>query len=137
MSQKRISSEEEVKNFLMALKEILVDPSFDVGTDLDVLLKKKAELTTDPYTTANTLLALDFDKQDVLNQLLSPEISNYLETFIDDLDGTLPPFYAFAKEIKHKDVYIKIKVRDRKRRKIFCVSFHFARYPFSHRLPYE
>lgn len=115
VSQKIISSEEEVKNFLIELKELLADPSFNVGADLDVLLKKKSELPTDPYTTANTLLALDFDKHDVFNQLLSLEISAYMETVIDDLDRTLPPFYAFAKEIKSKDVYIKVKVRDRKR----------------------
>lgn len=60
-----------------------------------------------------------------------------METFIDDLDRTLPPFYAFAKEIKSKDVCIKVKVRDRERHKIFCVSFHFARYPFPQSLPYE
>lgn len=71
VSQKIISSEEEVKNFLIELKELLADPSFNVGADLDVLRKKKSELPTDPYTTANTLLALDFDKHDVFNQLLS------------------------------------------------------------------
>jgi hypothetical protein len=136
VNQKIISSEDEVKCFLKALKELLSDPYFNVSVDLDVLLKKKSESPIDPHTTGNTLLALDYDKHDVLNQLLSLEISEYMETFIDDLDSTLPPFYAFAKQIKHKDVYIKVKVRDRLRRKIFCVSFHFARYPFPQRLPY-
>lgn len=119
------------------LKELLADPSFNVAADLDVLRKKKSESPTDPYTTANTLLALDFDKHDVCHQLLSSEISAYMERFTHDLDSTLPPFYAFAKEIKSKDVYIKAKVRDRERHKIFCVSFHFARYPFPQSLPYE
>jgi len=137
VSQKLISSEEEVINFLSELKEILTDPNFSIGSDLDILLKKKAESPTDPYTTANTLLALDFDKHDVLNQLLSLEISEYMETFIDNLYNQLPPFFAFAKEIKNRDVYIKVKIRDRQKQKIFCVSFHFARYPFPQSLPYE
>ena len=136
MSQKLISSEEEVKNFLIELRELLTDPAFNIDVDLDVLLKKKSESPTDPYTTVNTLLALDFDKRDVSNQLLSLDVSDYMETFIDDLQSTLPPFYAFAKVIRNKDVYIKVKVRDRQRRKIFCVSFHFARYPFPKSLPY-
>lgn len=101
------------------------------------MLKKKSEHPTDPYTTSNTLLALDYDKNDVFNQLMSLDIREYMETFIDDLDSSLPPFYAFAKVIKSKNVYVKVKIRDRQRRKIFCVSFHFARYPFPQRLPYE
>lgn len=137
MGQKIISSEEEVKNFIIELKEILSDSDFNVDSDLDILLKKKSELPTDPYTTANTLLELDFDRHDVFNQLLSLQISNYMETLIDDLNNSLPPFYAFAKVIKNKDVYIKVKIRDGQRRKIFCISFHFARYPFQQRLPYE
>lgn len=136
MSQKIISSEEEVKTFLKDLKELLTDPRFDVSRDLDILLKKKNESPTDPYTTTNTLLALDFDKNDVLNQLLALEVSEYMETFIDDLDNSLPPFFAFAKVIKSRDVYIKVKIRDTQNNKVFCVSFHFARYPFPTNLPY-
>lgn len=136
MSQKIISSEEEVLAFLKELKEILTSPEFDLSKDLDILMKKKSESPIDPYTTANTMLALDFDKQDVLNQLLALDLSEYMETFIDDIDNSLPPFFAFAKEIKNRDVYIKAKIRDRQNCKVFCVSFHFARYPFPKNLPY-
>ncbi|MDF2520101.1 MAG: hypothetical protein K0R84_729 [Clostridia bacterium] len=136
MSQKIISSEKEVLAFLKELKELLTSPKFDLSKDLDILMKKKNESPIDPYTTANTLLALDFDKHDVLNHLLSLELSEYMETFIDDIDNSLPPFFAFAKEIKNRDVYIKAKIRDRQNCKVFCVSFHFARYPFPKNLPY-
>ena len=136
MSQKIISSEEDVKTFLKELKQVLTDQRFDVSTDLDILMKKKHESPIEPYTTANTLLELDFDKNDVLNQLMALEISVYMETFIDDMDSSLPPFFAFAKSIQNRDVYIKAKIRDRKNCKVFCVSFHFARYPFSKNLPY-
>lgn len=137
MSQKIISSEQEVNEFLKELKELLIDPGFDVSRDLDILLKKKSESPIDPYTTANTLLTLDFDRTDIKNQLLSLEISEYMETFIDDKDNTLPPFFTFAKSIKNRDVYVKVKIRDRLNCKVFCVSFHFARFPFPENLPYK
>ena len=81
---KIISSEQEVKDFLKELKELLTGPRFDNSKDLDILLKKKHESPIDPYTTANTILELEFDKSDVANQLLSLDITEYLETFIDD-----------------------------------------------------
>lgn len=137
MSLKVISSLADVKAFLKELKELLVDPAFNIKTDLDILAKKSSEDPSDPYTTANTLLDLDFDSEDVLNQLLALEASEYLETFIDDKNSSFPPFYAFARKIHSKDVYIKVKIRDRKKCKVFCVSFHFARYPFPQKLPYS
>lgn len=136
MSLKIISPENDVIAFLKELKEVLTDPSFDVSKDLDILPKKKSELPTDPYTTANTLLALDFDKNDVVNQLLALDISEYMETFIDDKNNSLPPFFAFGKTINNREVYIKAKIRDRKNCKVFCVSFHFARYPLPNQQPY-
>lgn len=137
MSQKIISSEGEVKTFLSELKEILTDPAFNVDVDLDILLKKKAESPTDPFTTGNTLLELEFDSNDVVNQLMALEVSEYKETVIDDLGSERPPFFAFAKQIKNRDVYVKVKIRDREKHKIFCVSFHFARFPFPKNLPYK
>ncbi|OGO80198.1 MAG: hypothetical protein A2Y21_05110 [Clostridiales bacterium GWC2_40_7] len=100
------------------------------------MLKKSNELPSDPYTTANTLLALDFDKNDVLSQLLALNITEYMETFIDDKDNSLPPFFAFGKTVRNRDVYIKVKIRSRKNCKVFCVSFHFARYPLPVNRPY-
>lgn len=137
MSQKIISSEVEVREFLKELKELLTDHRFDVSRDLDIMMKKKNESPIDPYTSVNTLLALEFDKNDVLNQLLTLEVSEYMETFIDDMNNSLPPFFAFAKSIKNRDVYIKAKIRNRQNCKVFCVSFHFARYPFKENLPYN
>lgn len=136
ISLKIVSPEDDVKAFLKELKELLTDPIFDLGKDLDILAKKKIESPTDPYTTANTMLALEFDSQDVMDQLLTLKVSDYHETFIDDIDSSLPPFFAFAKSIQSRDVCIKVKIRDRKKCKVFCVSFHFARYPFPKNLPY-
>jgi len=84
----------------------------------------------------NTLLELDFDKEDIWQHLLSLNLSCYIETIVDDKDKMLPHFFAFAKTIKCRDVYIKVKIRDKLNGKVFCVSFHFARYPIPKVLPY-
>ena len=82
MTNKFISSREEVTLFLQELIQILNDPAFDIDNDLDILLKKKTESPLDPFTTVNTLLELDFDKEDIRNQLISLNPSYYLETII-------------------------------------------------------
>jgi hypothetical protein len=136
LSAKIISTETEVGDFLRDLKGILTDEEFDASVDLDILNKKKVESSTDPYTTFNTLQALSFDRNDIVKQLLSLDVSDYIETFIDDKDSILPPFYTFGKDISNREVYIKVKIRDKRRRKVFCVSFHFARYPLPTIRPY-
>ena len=83
------------------------------------------------------MLALDFDSEDIKNQLLSLTVEEYIQTFLDDKDITLPVFYTFGKDISKCEVYIKVKIRDKKNGKVFCVSFHFARYPFPEKFPYQ
>lgn len=132
-----LDAKEIVTKFLLDLKQILTSSTFDIARDLDILLKKKNEDPLDPYTTANTLAFLDFDKHDICRELLNLQVSHYVETIVDDKDPALPPFYVFTREIHHRDVYIKVKIRDRIHGKVFCVSFHFARFPFKRPLPYE
>lgn len=132
----RIVSSEEVNDFLSNLKFILNSEDFDPSNDLDILSKKKSESATDPFTTFNTLQELSFDRYDVVEQLFSLELSDYVETFIDSMDSTLPSFYTFGKEIQRREVYIKVKIRDRMNNKIFCVSFHFAKFALLHNRVY-
>lgn len=136
MSLKMVSTEREVVIFLTDLKKILLNPNFKASRDLDLIPKKKTESPTDPYTTSNTMLILEFDRHDVINHLLSLGVYDYLETFIDDKYTSLPPFFAFGRIIKDREVYIKVKIRDIKNFKVFCVSFHFARYPLPAQKPY-
>lgn len=63
------SPKEKVIKFLLELKKIMSHRNFDVNKDLDVILKKKNENSLDPYTTQNTLLKLDFDKNDIADTL--------------------------------------------------------------------
>ena len=130
-------SREKVEQFLVELKSILSSPNFNPARDLDILPKKKSEDMFDPYTTANTLLALGFNNEDVRNELLKIGVEDYAETLIDVMDATLPPFYVFYRNIQSREVYIKVKIRDSVTGKIFCISFHFARYPAPNPLPYS
>lgn len=109
---------------------------FDVNKDLDVILKKKNENSLDPYTTQNTLLKLDFDKNDIADTLKKLSVEEYIKTGKDRKDISSPEFYIFGKEVQGNLIYIKIKIRDKINHKVFCVSFHFARYPISN-FPYK
>lgn len=136
MNNSRIDSKESVEQFLSDLKAILESDTFVIQRDLDILLRKKDENATDPYTTENTLAALDFDKSDVYEQLKGLTVQEYAETIIDNRDSTWPPFFVFYRNIQSRDVYIKVKIRDRQNGKVFCVSFHFTRYSPPNPLPY-
>lgn len=130
------SSKEEVIKFLLELKKVISNRDFDVNKDLDVILKKKNENSLDPYTTQNTLLKLDFDKNDIADTLKKLSVEEYIETGKDRKDISSPEFYIFGKEVQGNLIYIKIKIRDKINHKVFCVSFHFARYPISN-FPYK
>lgn len=136
MEYKFCSSQEDVEKFLLALKEILLNPNFNINKDLDILLKKKTEDPLDPYTTQNTLNKLDYDNEDVKNELLNLRLENYIETLFDYKDNKSPNFYVFIRSIKNRDVYIKVKIRNIQKRKVFCISFHFARFK-NEKFPYK
>ena len=100
------------------------------------VISSKEEVEAFLHDLISVLNRSDFDRNDVLHQLMSLVVSEYLETFIDDKDPSWPPFFVFARSIKRRDIYIKVKIRDRVKEKVFCVSFHFARHPFPDTLPY-
>lgn len=126
-----ISSQNEVDNFLQDLRKILkID-----GYRLDILLRKRREDSLDPYTTENTLLDLDYNTKDVRNELMSLTVREYIENVNDNIHDQKPPFWIFSKKIQNRNVYIKVKIRSIQKKSIFCVSFHYARYPLKDR-PY-
>jgi hypothetical protein len=95
---------EELSSYLIELKHILTSET----CELDILPKKKDEDPLDPFTTENTMLDLNYDKEDVRNQLLSLTEKDYVETIIDDKDSSRPSFWVFGKFIKSREVYIKV-----------------------------
>lgn len=133
----RIDSKEIVEKFLGELKAILESDTFVIERDLDILPKKRNESATDPYTTINTMADLEFDANDVCEELKAITVEDYAETMLDNRNVAAPPFFVFYRNIQTRDMYIKVKIRDRATGKVFCVSFHFARYPKPSPLPYE
>ena len=121
MENKQISSKEQ-------LKHIINDKKFNINEDFDILLKKKNETDDDAYTTKNTLIQLNYDKNDIIRNLKELKISEYIETLTDVKNVYSPQFWVFIKRINLKQVYIKVKIRSIQNRKIFCISFHFARF---------
>lgn len=114
-----------VQIFLTELKTILISDK----CELDILPKKKDEDSTDPFTTQNKMIDLGYDTDDVKRELLTLTEKEYIETIVDSKDSTKPPFFVFGKKITQKDVYIKVKIRDKSTNKVFCISFHYPRFP--------
>ena len=126
-----VESRETVSAFLQELHHVMRSEEFEYQRDLDILLRKKTDPDNPGFTTAETLVELGYGNRDVYEELLSLTVRDYYETEIDISRPGAPMFYVFGKEIGAREVYIKVKIRDRAGGKIFCVSFHFARYPMA------
>lgn len=125
-----IEPKEDVESFIENLHKILNSGDYE----LDILPKKKHEKKDDPFTTQNTLKTLGLiEDEDIANEFLSLSIKDYIETMKDDKPNK-NDFRVFGKVIDNKQVYIKLKIR--KDKDIFCVSFHFAKHPLKRR-PYK
>ena len=126
MENKQISSKEQVENFLLELKHIINDKKFNINEDFDILLKKKNETDDDAYTTKNTLIQLNYDKNDIIRNLKELKISEYIETLTDVKNVYSPQFWVFIKRINLKQVYIKVKIRSIQNRKNFLYFISFC-----------
>ncbi|MBQ9608998.1 MAG: hypothetical protein IJV15_06080 [Lachnospiraceae bacterium] len=74
------------------------------------------------------MLDLEYDAYDVANQLKELKTENYSETLIDKDDDKPPLLFVFGKDIKGKQVYIKLKIKGDTNKRILCISFHYAKY---------
>lgn len=126
-----IESDTVVKQFIDDMKSVLKSKNFNCERDLDVLLSKKTDSTNAGYTTLETMAVLGYGKEDICKELLTLSVADYTYTVVDNLNSSLPKFYAFGKHIQIREVYIKVKIRDIANHKLFCVSFHFAKYPIT------
>ncbi len=120
------SKKNEVINFLEKLNAILCDNDFNADTDI-ILIRKKKKKEEEPFSTPYTLLDLDYDVSDVINRLKELTLEEYAETLIDKDDLNPPLLFVFGKEIKEKQIYVKVKVKGNRRKHVLCVSFHYAK----------
>ena len=134
-----ISSKSDVKGFIEKMCIILASDKFDINRDFVFQRRRQADMQDDEFTNENTLLTLDYDTSDVVEELKKLTVEDYSESIIDDEVEDLRIFYVFGKKIKKRDVYIKVRIKERSTAKgefVFCISFHFARYPITE-FPYK
>lgn len=125
------SDKKRVKEFLNELHMILRKKDFDAEKHLTIIKSKKEEMQ---YSTKFTLVDLEYDASDVASQLQKLTIKEYSETLFDTDDKDPPLLFVFGKRLNNKQVYIKLKIKGTKEKRILCVSFHYAKYEM--KLPY-
>lgn len=128
------SKKREVITFLDELKTLLSREDFSINTDI-ILIRKRKSGNNEKFSTAYTLLDLDYDVEDVVERLKELTVEEYSETKIDKDDLNPPLLYVFGKVINAKQVYVKLKIKGDQRKYILCVSFHYAKDDMS--FPYE
>lgn len=114
---------EIIIKFLKDIREPLIRDNF--------LLQKRKDGAND-----QTLLDLDFDRDDIIREILSLVIEDYVYSIPDMIKPHEESYKVFHKIIKSKEIYIKIKLKQVKDKFVYCMSFHEARYSetnFPHR----
>ena len=120
------TKEKEVIEFLQELKNILQSEEFNIYDDLTIIKarKKGGDIL---YSTPYTLLDLDYDSTDIVERLKELTIKEYSETLVDKDDLNPPVLFVFGKDINGKQIYIKLKIKEKQKRHVLCVSFHYAK----------
>lgn len=119
------SSKEEILLFLNELASILNDANFKIENDLTIIRSSKKQ-GKEKYSTIYTLLDLDYDAEDIAERLKELTIEEYSETLIDKDDFNPPLLFVFGKDINSRQIYIKVKIKGEEKKRILCVSFHYA-----------
>ena len=119
------SKEKDIMEFLNHLHQILQHENFDIDKDLTLIRKKKKN--EEQFSTPYTLLDLDYDMFDVVERLKELTIKEYSETLIDKDDLNPPMLFVFGKDIRCRQVYIKLKIKGVLTRHVLCGSFHYAK----------
>lgn len=128
------SKEKEVTEFLIELKAILQSGEFDIDQNLRIIRSQKKGNDI-KYSTPYTLLDLEYDAADVAERLKELTIREYSETLVDKDDVNPPLLFVFGKDVYGRMIYIKLKIKGSRIKKVLCVSFHYAketmRFPYA------
>lgn len=125
------SSKAEIEKFLVDIKRILNAPNFDVKRDFIFQELRLGDDENDLDNNSNTMLALNYSAEDIVEEIKELRVEHYSETIIDCKTDGLVPLYVFGKVIQNREVYIKMRIKVRKNGAefVFCLSFHFAKHP--------
>ncbi len=127
-----MSEKKAVSAFLDELNEILRNQEFNVAEDLLIIKSSKDEIQ---FSTNFTMVDLEYYPEDVVERLKELTISDYSETLFDDSNDKPPLLFVFGKDINHRLVYIKLKIKGEASKKVLCLSFHYAKYDM--KFPYR
>lgn len=116
----------DVSTFLEQLNSILSDTEFDIDSSM-ILISKEKPKEKERFSTPYTILDLDYETSDIVERLKELTVQEYSETLFDNADDNPPLLFVFGKDINCKKVYIKLKIKDVKK-KVLCLSFHYAEY---------
>ena len=119
------SEKKTVKAFLEELKEVLGAEDFNIDNNLLIIKSSKDEIE---YSTNYTMMDLDYDSSDIVERLKELTVSEYSETLIDKEDDKPPLLFVFGKDINSKLIYIKLKIKGETKKKVLCLSFHYAKH---------
>lgn len=120
------TKKKDVIAFLEQLHSILSDPNFDIDNNM-ILISKRKPPEKEVFSTPYTILDLDYETSDIVERLKELIVQEYSDTLYDRDDNNPPLLFLFGKDINCKKVYIKLKIKDVKKR-VLCLSFHYAEY---------
>ena len=86
-----VDAEENVILFLAQLQTALKS-----DCQLDILLTKKNQNDTDPFSTAYTMQVLGFTKEDIRKILMSLKVRDYVENMKDSVNTGSADFRVFG-----------------------------------------
>lgn len=126
-----------VEKLLEDIATLTRSKTFDINKNFDLKTKRLADDPEDPNNNFNTMLALGYEPEDVLEEIKSLTLNDFYRIKDDYKQGRTKPFFEFIKVIYGRQIYIKIKMHEIKKETILCVSFHFqdqyindSRFPF-------
>ncbi len=119
------SNKNEINTCLNNLKQIIDNSVFDIDRDFTLIYSYKPNDIE--HSTRYTMDDLEYTEEDVIEELRSLTLENYSGTLLDQDNPNPPLLYVFGKTINKKQVYIKLKLKGEQRKRILCVSFHYAK----------
>ena len=129
------SSKQDVQKFLDEMKSVLDKEDFNIETDFVFQETRKNDDPDDECTNENTMIALGYDTEDVIEELKSLTVKNYSESIVDSKPKkAIRIFYVFGKMIQGREVYIKVRMKEHPNngKYVFCLSFHFSKKPMNY-----
>lgn len=134
--EKYIESQLEVETFLEKVKHTLENNGHILLQGHKRSEKDRPAENTNQYTVKDLFANTDITES-LKKELQTLKVSEYMYTVKDIKFKKRSPLRVFAKEYKHKNVYIKIRVQIL-HNEIYVLSFHYVMYDINvEEFPYK